>query len=209
MKILGRYFKEKRNKDLYTKVENEFEERGPIAHNWDHIYRDIINAIWIGEAENANMDIVFPAIVLHDIGFIYNPDPSIHHQIGSEKCIEWLDDWDEKERKLIQSCILCHKGKNMEFKIEPTTLEEKVVYDADQLEKMGYAGLFGSVRVGVEFAESTLPELKSLYEITKLFKDMSPIQLYTKKAKEIAKKKGGLKFDLFKRAYEELKEYYN
>ncbi|MBU0976016.1 MAG: HD domain-containing protein [Patescibacteria group bacterium] len=208
MKGLEKYLKKNRNKSLYDKVKKEFEKRGPVAHNWDHIYRDIINAIWIGEAEKANMEVVFPSIVLHDIGFLYDPDPSIHHKLGAEKCIEWLEDWNKEDKKAIRLCILAHKGKSFEFSIEPESIEEKVVYDADQLEKMGYAGLLGCVRVGVEFGEATHPELKSLYEIAKLFKSVSKITLYTSKAREIAKRRGGMKFDIFEKAYNELREYY-
>lgn len=51
----------------YTK--QRFEQADSlVAHNWAHAYRDTLNAIVIGEAENADMTIVLPAITMHDIG---------------------------------------------------------------------------------------------------------------------------------------------
>lgn len=208
LKILDKYLSIERNRKLFKKVRKEFEERGPIAHNWDHIYRDLINAIWIGEEESADMDIVFPAVLLHDVGFLYDPDPDKHHKVGAKNCTEWLQDWTKSDIEEISKCILRHKGSFMGFKNEPETLEEKVVYDADQLEKFGFAGFAGCVRVGDEFAQSTHPEFKSLYELAKVFQKVREIKLYTTKAKSMAKKRGGMKFGLFKKIEEELKDYY-
>jgi hypothetical protein len=36
---------------------------------------------------------VSPAILLHDVGFLYDPDPYSHHLIGGEKSHTWLTDW--------------------------------------------------------------------------------------------------------------------
>ncbi|MFC1780249.1 HD domain-containing protein [Patescibacteria group bacterium] len=208
---LQKYLKEPRIKKLYNKVKKEFEKRGPISHNWDHIYRDIIHTIWIGEAEGADMDIVLPAIILHDIGFLYDPDPSNHHIVGAEKCLEWLDDWDEEEKAKISRCVRCHKGKSREFGDEPKTLEEKVVCDADLIEKYGMIGVLQGLRTLVEFGEISRPEFKSLYNIVKKFTfiEESRFDLYTKTANKIAKKRGMFLNDVFSKALKELEEYEN
>ena len=89
-KRLQKYLSIDRIKKLHDAAKTAFESRGPFAHNWDHTYRDTINAIWIGEVEGADMNIVIPAILLHDIGFLYDPDPYSHHLIGCEKSHAWL-----------------------------------------------------------------------------------------------------------------------
>ena len=48
-KQLERYLADKRVKLIHDSVKTAFESRDFIAHNWDHIYRDTINAIRIGE----------------------------------------------------------------------------------------------------------------------------------------------------------------
>jgi len=107
---LQAYLEDERIKKVHDRVKSAFDGRDFVAHGWDHIYRDIINAIWIGEAESADIQIVLPAILLHDIGFLYNPDPAVHNVIGAEKCVEWLDDWSEVGQKKISGCILLHKS---------------------------------------------------------------------------------------------------
>jgi HD superfamily phosphodiesterase len=198
-----------RNKRLYLKVKSVFEKRGPIAHNWDHIYRDIVNAIWIGEAEKADMNIVIPAIILHDCGFLYNPDPAKHHLLGAEHCEEWLaDEWDNKEKLIISECIKKHKGKILEFNIEPETLEEKVVHDADMLEKVGAIGILQGMRTFVEFAETSHSEYKSLYAIACKLCSVKKLHFYTKTGEELAKKRGGnFRKEIFEQAVKELMEY--
>jgi uncharacterized protein len=206
---LQKYLKESRVQRLYDKVKKEFEKRGPISHNWDHIYRDIVNAIWIGEAEGADMNIVIPAIILHDVGFLYDKDPSKHHILGAEKCIEWLEEWSKEDQERIAGCIRYHKRKSREFRYEPKTLEEKVVCDADLLEKYGMIGVLQGLRTFVEFGETARPEFKSLFNIAKMFSELKGMRfdLYTKAGKKLARKRGYYLQEFFSKALKELEEY--
>ena len=63
--------------NLFTRVREAFQAKRLLGHGWDHIRRDIINAAVIGTREQANMDIVLPATILHDIGFLYDPEPTV------------------------------------------------------------------------------------------------------------------------------------
>ena len=148
---LKKYLEVKRFKKVHDGVKAAFERHDLIAHSWDHLYRDTINAIWIGEAEGAAMEIVIPAILLHDIGFLHNPDPAFHNIIGAQKCADWLGGWGDADKKKISDCILCHKGRTAGFDTEPESLEAKVVHDADLLEKIGRIGILQGVRSFVEF----------------------------------------------------------
>lgn len=205
---LQKYLAVERIGHLYERIRASFIEKGPIAHNWDHIYRDVVNAVVIGEGERANMDIVVPATILHDVGFLYSPNPSEHHTIGSERCGEWLSDWSYAEQKQIAGCILTHKGKMQGFTLEPTTLDEKVVCDADMMEKMGWIGLMQSIRTFVEFAQSGRPQYKSLYEIAKVIAETVDLRLHTFTGRCLALERGGyIQAEVCSRALEELKFY--
>ena len=46
---LRNYLAISRNLRLHDKVRDAFRDRGPVAHNWDHIFRDTVNAVAIGE----------------------------------------------------------------------------------------------------------------------------------------------------------------
>jgi len=211
---LTKYLKVPRIRNLYDKLKAEYAKRGPLAHGWDHIYRDTINAIWIGEAEGADMDIVIPAILLHDISFLYDPHPKDHHLLGAKKCYEWLEDWSDNDKKKIAGCIKTHKGNKIEAKYKPQTLEEKVVNDADLLEKVGAIGVLQGVRSMSEFAaQEVLPEFKSLYNVAKMLSNYSKkrrLLFYTKTGKKLAARRGGngsFRIGVFKRAVKELEEY--
>lgn len=190
-KRLAPYLIEKRLAELYHRIRTRFEASGLVAHNWDHTYRDIINAIWIGEAEAADMGIVMPSMILHDIGFLFNPDFKTHHQVGAEKCAEFLAAWDEKSIEKITRCILTHKGGTKGFAQKPATIEEKVVCDADSLEKTGHLGVVQGARVFVEFASNGMVQYKSLSDMAEYLSDIPPMMFFTETGKRIAAERGG------------------
>ena len=193
---------------LYRVTENAFSQKDLIAHGWDHVHRDVINAVRIGEAEGADMNIVLPAIILHDIGFLYNPDPKVHNVVGAEKCGEWLEAFDEREKEHIKACILTHKGKYRGFNFEPATPEAKVVCDADLLEKVGYIGLLQGVRTFVEFSRHSDPHFKSLRAIAETLAGITDLPFYTESGRKIAQNRGGyLRADFCRKALAEFEEY--
>jgi HD superfamily phosphodiesterase len=209
---LKKYLEDKRLKNVHDGVKAAFEQRDLIAHNWDHIYRDTINAIWIGEAEGAAMEIVLPAIFLHDIGFLHNPDPAAHNIIGAQKCADWLSGWSGADKKKISACILCHKGRTAGFDTEPESLEAKVVHDADLLEKIGKIGILQGVRSFVEFGLAGLTDhqdYKNLYTIVKRRIGFENADFYTKAGEDIAARRGGIQVrqDFFNDVLVELEEY--
>jgi uncharacterized protein len=206
------YLADKRIKMIHDSVKTDFESRDFIAHNWDHIYRDTINAVRIGEAEGADMQIVLPAILLHDIGFLYNPDPAVHHRIGAEKCADRLGDWSAAERQKIADCILSHKGAMPGFEVEPPSLEAKVVHDADLLEKIGKIGILQVVRTYVEFGQRGLAghqDYKNLYAVVKKRAGFKNLAFYTRTGEEIAARRGGhrVRREFFSDLLAELEEY--
>jgi hypothetical protein len=123
------------------------------AHNWEHDYRDTINAIVIGEAEGADMHIVLPATTMHDIGFLYGATGKTHGAVGADKVAEFLKegdiDYPEDTVTKIAACIRTHKGSMHDEK--PESLEAKVVADADMLEKFGPFGVYSGLRTFTEF----------------------------------------------------------
>jgi HD superfamily phosphodiesterase len=122
------------------------------AHNWEHIYRDILNAIVVGEAEGADMDIVLSAIVMHDIGYLYGGAKD-HGARGADKLSEYLDEagikYSADEIPKVASCIRTHKGSGWDKR--PEGLEAKVVADADLLDKFGALGTYQHIRACSEF----------------------------------------------------------
>ena len=190
---------EKFNK-VYHAVQKDFLEADFVAHNWEHVYRNVINAINIGEKELANMEVVLPASVMHDIGFLYGATGPTHTQIGADKLPEYLRkigvSYKPEIVNKIAACISTHKGSM--FNDFPQTLEAKVVADADLLEKFGAIGAYQFIRTWGEF--------KKGIESTIERKDTIPnLRLETKTARKLAEPGRKFVMDFF----EELSKEYN
>lgn len=138
----------------YTKERFDAEKR-LTAHNWEHICRDTMNALVIGEAEGADMSVVLPAIVMHDIGFLTGPTEG-HGPRGADDLPQYLEtagiSYSASEIARQASCIRTHKGSS--YGEHPDGLEAKVVADADLLEKFGAIGVYQSIR---SFGEMGFP----------------------------------------------------
>ena len=113
------------------------------AHDKEHVYRVLANAMVIAEAEEAvDYDILICACLLHDIG---RPDqirdPSLcHAQVGAEKAYTWLLDrgFPECFAQAVRSCILTHRFRK---NLPPQSLEAKILFDADKLDVVGAIGV--------------------------------------------------------------------
>jgi uncharacterized protein len=175
--------KDQRFSRVVEAVKKDFDESGLTAHNWEHIFRDALNAIVIGEKEGADMEIVMPAIVMHDIGFLYGATGKTHGAIGADKLPEFLSkhgiDYNKEEQEKLASCIRTHKGSM--HNEAPESLEAKVVADADLLEKFGPLGVYQYIRTFTEFN-------KPLEDIISRKDSISTLSLETKTGKEIAER---------------------
>ena len=189
---LNRLLEEARLRELYQKVQSAFKVEDPIAHNWEHVRRDILNAVWIGLGEDADMEIVMPAVILHDIGYVtHSHDPERHTVHGARECYRFLGDWRPEQRKKISECILKHKGRYPGFTHrEPETLEEKVVCDADQVDKFGWVGFVQMIKVYAEYGWLMGNErYKTLAGLAEAMTHLEGIALYTETGKRLAAKR--------------------
>jgi hypothetical protein len=157
---------------VYDYTKQCFHEANHLgAHNWEHAYRDTLNAIVIGEAEGADMSIVMPAITMHDIGFLYGATGKTHGAIGADKLPEFLQkggiEYSAEVVRKMAACIRTHKGSMHDEK--PESLEAKVVADADLLEKFGPFGVYSGLRTYAEFnypLDTAIAREKQVFELT-------------------------------------------
>lgn len=159
-------------KAIYEYTQQRFNEAEHLpAHNWAHAYRDTLNAIVVGEAENADMSIVLPAITMHDIGYLYGATGKTHGAVGADKLSEYLQQggitYTSEVIGKIADCIRTHKGSMHNEK--PESLEAKVVADADLLEKFGPFGVYQNIRTFTEFnwpLEQSLERQNEIFNLT-------------------------------------------
>ena len=113
------------------------------AHDKEHVYRVLANAMVIAEAEEAvDYDILICACLLHDIG---RPDqirdPSLcHAAVGCEKAYAFLTDngFASDFAASVRDCIRTHRFRKND---QPESLEAKILFDADKLDVVGAIGV--------------------------------------------------------------------
>lgn len=184
---LNEKLSEPRYRDLYRAVEEAFARSGNVAHNWEHVRRVVVNSVHVALEERANIDIVLAAAILHDLGYATDPDkPKQHPMIGAEKCYPYLEAWSPAERDLISGCVLKHKGTYPGYGIEPESLEEKVVCDADQVDKFGWVGFMQMVKVYIEYGIRGHDHYSTLVGLAEAITHRSAMTFYTETGRAFA-----------------------
>lgn len=156
---------------------------GDSAHDADHIYRVLNQALIIAKDYDVNEDVLVAACLLHDIGRPAQfADPSIcHAQFGSEMAYRFLKDlgWSEECCQRVKHCVLTHRFRNDQ---QPETIEAKILFDADKLDVCGAMGIGRTLQYEGKMNYS-LDEFLTEYnrKLIKLY-DL----FYTEKAKQMA-----------------------
>lgn len=173
------------------------------GHDWWHIHRVVKMALHIGKKENANLQLVELAALLHDLddwkissGYETCPNARrVLHDYGYNKKVS------EQVIEIISQ--VSFKGAGVDT--TPTTVEAKVVQDADRLDAIGAIGIartfaYGGSKQNQIFNPELAPVLhidfkhyqsskgttiNHFYEKLLLLKD----RLNTKSAKQVAKKR--------------------
>ena len=171
------------------------------GHDWWHIYRVWNMAKHIAEGEKVNNFIIEMSALLHDL------DDYKLANSNSNNAEKWLDNFDidikTKKHIIFITQNISYKGANVKNKI--TSLEGKIVQDADRLDAIGAIGIARAFAYGGNNnREMYNPDIKPVlhnsfddyktaksttinhfYEKLLLIKD----KINTKKAKEIADKR--------------------
>ena len=113
------------------------------AHDREHLYRVLDNALTIGREEpGVDWDILIAACLLHDVGRPEQfADPSLcHAEVGSEKAYRFLREqgFSEEFAQQVRHCVLSHRFRKSR---PPQTLEAKILFDADKLDATGALGI--------------------------------------------------------------------
>ncbi|MDF1538265.1 MAG: HD domain-containing protein [Candidatus Thorarchaeota archaeon] len=166
-------------------VKQILEEKGNGAHTYDHTRRVLSVALEIGKKVRSNIRVLGAASLLHDIGRSEEEKTKESHSIISGRISrEFLPSigYSTEEINHIVAVIRTHRFSEG---IEPTSIEGKILSDADKIDAIGAIGVFRAVTQvavkgrGIEgfltHANEKLLKLAGL--------------LYTEEAKRIAKER--------------------
>lgn len=135
-------------KKLEDEVKKRLEKNDP-AHDFEHIIRVYKNAQKIGKKEKANMKLVCTSVLLHDL-VSYQKSDKRSKNASSESALKAAKilkryGFDDHEIDIISQAISEHSfSKDM----IPSTLEGKVLQDADRLDALGAIGIARTFAVG-------------------------------------------------------------
>ncbi|HEX6281982.1 MAG TPA: HD domain-containing protein [Nitrososphaera sp.] len=126
---------------IKRKVMRMLEGRDP-AHDYQHIMRVYKNAKLIGQREDANMEILLPAVLLHDI-VVYPKGSSRSSRSPTDSADlaeNILQSYGYSQYKInrISYCIRAHSYSK---RLVPTSLEGRILQDADRLDALGAIGI--------------------------------------------------------------------
>ncbi|MFA7209074.1 MAG: HD domain-containing protein [Parcubacteria group bacterium] len=214
-------------KELISKIETEAKKYFVGAsgcHDWTHVERVRALALHIGKKEKADLFIVEAAALLHDIGRkeeMANKGKICHAEKGAEISKDILKKYKLSQDQIenIFHCIQAHRSRNSHI---PTTLEAKVIFDADKIDSIGaigaaraflFAGSAGSNNLYTG-NEKRLADDGKDYSYTR--EDSSLLEYYkklrfiykkilTKEGKKIAKGRQEFMHGFFKRFNQEIK----
>lgn len=111
------------------------------SHGMDHTLRVFSLCRIIGNGEGADMRILLPAALLHDIARPLEKERGVpHEEEGARIAVRYLTSigYDPELIGPVASAILTHR---FTTKVKPKTLEARVLSDADKLDAMGAVGI--------------------------------------------------------------------
>lgn len=139
---------------LFLKKINQHDFNDP-SHDLEHINRVIKNAKTIQAHEGGNLWVIIPAAYLHDI---YNPpkdspDRKIASKVAAEKGLALLKHHNYPDQYFPE---IAHAIEAHSFSAHtlPTSLEAKIVQDADRLDAIGAIGIMRCLSVGTQMGAS-------------------------------------------------------
>ena len=126
--------------ELVEKARRYFDGQDP-AHDWAHNLRVMALCERIGQVEHADMEILRLAVLFHDVGRSEERRTGVcHAEISAREAGVLLQEagYNDCLIQTVQKAILTHRFRKNN---PPTTLEERILFDADKLDSIGAVGV--------------------------------------------------------------------
>ncbi|MFD2176347.1 HD domain-containing protein [Veronia pacifica] len=135
------------------------------THDLNHVKRVVKNAEMLWQKEGADRVITITAAWLHDcVTFAKNhPERHLSSVRAADKAIAFLSElgFTDSQMSAVHHAICAH---SFSANITPTTLEAKIVQDADRLDALGAIGIARCIQVGTVLQRPLYQPLDPLCE---------------------------------------------
>lgn len=136
-----------------------------VVHAKDHILRVLRRCIRLGEKLDADLEILVAAAYLHDLGRHYIEDKA-HGALSAQKSEPVLEriNFPQEKREAVLHAIRVHDVTAAPK--DRTTLESKILYDADKLDTLGVVGVLRYIRqlFGKKSIDYMLDDIEARWE---------------------------------------------
>jgi len=170
------------------------------SHGFDHVGRVTSLCVRIGRVEGADMAILIPAALLHDIARPMEKEQGLpHEQEGARMAEEFLASigYDASAIPAIAAAIRTHRFRSTE---KPVSLEARILSDADKLDALGAVGIARTFMRAGEHGTMIEDGIEHFHE--KLLR--LPSLMYTKTARQIAQERHAFLSQFLDRLAEEM-----
>ncbi len=207
-------------KESYKRIENYMLScMEDSAHDKEHIYRVLYNALEIARGETGvDYDVLITACLLHDIGRKEQFENPVlcHAMVGGEKAFRFLTEngFDEMFSRKVKSSIQTHRFRKS---MQPESVEAKILFDADKLDVTGALGIARTLMYKgnvVEPIYHVLPdgtisdgsqeEAPSFFREYKFKLEKLYDKFYTAKGAELAQQRRGIAAAFYESLYREV-----
>ncbi len=196
---------------------------GDSAHDKEHVYRVLYNALEIAKDESGvNYDVLIAACLLHDIGRKEQfENPAVCHAVaGADKAYRFLLDqgFEMCYAEQVKQCIQTHRYRENNL---PQSPEAKILFDADKLDAAGAIGIARTLLYKGIVSEplySVLPNgvvstgendtAPSFFQEYKLKLENLYSKFYTMKAKRLAEERRRIAAAFYSCLYREVNSSY-
>ena len=211
-------------KDTYTRIENYMCAcMEDSAHDREHIYRVLYNALEIAKSEaGVDYDVLIAACLLHDIGRKEQfEDPSLcHAMVGAEKAYAFLtgQGFDEAFADHVRRCIQTHRFRKS---MPPQSIEARILFDADKLDVTGAIGIARTLMYKGNVAEplytrlpdgtisdGTQDDAPSFFREYKFKLEKLYGKFYTARGAELAQERRAIAAAFYEKMYQEVNKGY-
>jgi len=136
-------------------------DENDAAHSFEHVLRVWHLAERIGQAEGADMEVLQAAALLHDVGRgEQSRSGRCHAEVGAELARVILVGRPPDRIEAVARAIAEHRFRGNAI---PSTLEARVLYDADKLDALGAIGVARAYAIAGERRQRLWAEVEPSY----------------------------------------------